>query len=114
MDPLRRGISTVPRGEGESVPGLKPRTVAFHSLSSNLDPADTDILDDVFLKDVFLKVLATDALSLLSVTAGGTKRNGDSSGGSLSADAMRVTFASTAMNLQSGIDGRRQILIKER
>jgi hypothetical protein len=63
---------------------------------------------------VFLKDVITGDLTLISVTAGGVKGNGDSGGGSVSADAARVAFSSTATNLHPSLDGRSQVLVKER
>jgi Tol biopolymer transport system component len=100
------------KGNGMSAVGsvsADGRLVAFSSLSTNLDPADPDLFGDVFLKDVI-----TGDLTLISVTAGGVKGNGDSGGGSVSADAARVAFSSTATNLHPSLDGRSQVLVKER
>jgi Tol biopolymer transport system component len=85
------------------------RLVVFSSGSTNLSSADSDGLADVFLKD-----LATGAVSLLSVRADGVKGDGYSGGGSSSADAARVAFASSATNLYPEATGRSQILVKER
>jgi hypothetical protein len=70
------------------------RTLAFHSDATNLDPADTDELDDVFVKD-----LATGELTLASTSAEGVKGNGESEEPTLSADGSIVAFYSEASNL---------------
>ena len=84
------------------------RLVAFDSISTNLHPADPDSFDDVFLKD-----LTTGALTLISSTAAGQKGNNASGGGSLSADAGRIAFLTSATNLHPSITGRTQIVVKE-
>jgi Tol biopolymer transport system component len=100
------------KGNGMSALGSTSadgRLVAFSSIATNLDPADPDLFGDVFLKD-----LATGDVTLISVTAGGVKGNGDSGGGSVSADGARVAFSSSATNLHPGLDGRSQVLVKQR
>ncbi len=68
--------------------------MAFTADSTNLDPADTDLLEDVYVKD-----LLTGGLVLASTTADGVKGNGDNSGLSLSADGTVLAFTSTSTNL---------------
>jgi Tol biopolymer transport system component len=80
--------------------------VAFTSGATNLDPADTDAVNDVYVKD-----LPTGDLQLASVTAGGVKGNGGTSGtgspfgfggapaAGLSGDGTRVAFFTNATNL---------------
>lgn len=85
------------------------RLVAFDSVSTNLDAADQDNIDDVFLKD-----LAAGGVTLLSVRADGVKGDGHSGAASSSADATRVAFGSGATNLYPQASGRTQILVKER
>jgi hypothetical protein len=68
--------------------------VAFVSQSNNLDPLDTSGVGDVYLKN-----LATNNLTLLSVTSGGTKSNGESNRPDLSADGTAVGFYVNATNL---------------
>ena len=84
------------------------RVVAFDSIATNLHPADPDSFDDVFLKD-----LTSGELTLVSTSAQGVKGNNHSSAGSLSADAGRIAFSSSATNLHPGITGRTQIVVKE-
>jgi uncharacterized repeat protein (TIGR01451 family) len=68
--------------------------VAFTADATNLDPADTDVLEDVYVKD-----LLTGELVLASTTADGVKGNGENSELSLSADGTVLAFTSTATNL---------------
>jgi hypothetical protein len=79
--------------------------VAFTSLATNLDPADTDANWDVYVKD-----LVTGDIALASTSDHGKKANSDSGRTrdpshqnkefmSLSADGRQVTFTSTATNL---------------
>lgn len=67
--------------------------VAFRSRATNLDPADTDALDDVYVKD-----LSTGDITLASTSATGTKGNDVSDNPDLSADGAKVAFASAATN----------------
>ncbi len=69
-------------------------TVAFTSEATNLDPADTDIISDVYVKD-----LASGELTLVSTSDSGVKGNGSSFAPSLSADGSTVAFNSEATNL---------------
>lgn len=66
---------------------------AFVTTSSNLDPADTKTLADVYVKD-----LVTNRLVLASATAQGVVGNSGSTGASISADGTKVAFSSTATN----------------
>lgn len=75
--------------------------VAFQSLASNLDPADTDTLRDVYVKD-----LLTGDISLASTSDEGIKGNDspdsisfETSRNSLSSDGTTVAFESAATNL---------------
>ena len=68
--------------------------IVFTSRATNLDPSDTDDIDDVFIKD-----LLTGATTLVSTAADGTKGNGSSGSPSLSADGSIVVFWSSATNL---------------
>src|SRR5919109_4368132 len=69
--------------------------VAFGSLATNLDPADTDSTHDVYVKD-----LATGNIILASTSDTGTKGSGVEP--SLSADGTVVAFRSSATNLDPG------------
>ena len=70
-------------GSGDSVPSLSEdgTTVAFKSSASNLDPADTDTIPDIYVKS-----LTTGDITLASTSEGGAKGNGESIFSSLSAD----------------------------
>jgi hypothetical protein len=68
--------------------------VAFASVSTNLDPGDTDINRDVYVKD-----LVTGDITLASTSDAGVKGNGDSDRPGLSADGTSVTFQSLATSL---------------
>lgn len=70
------------------------RFVTFTSAATNLDPADTDLVEDVYLKD-----LETGELTLVSTDASGDKGNGASYGPApVSDDGTVVAFASSAGN----------------
>jgi Tol biopolymer transport system component len=68
--------------------------VAFGSGATNLDPADTDVLFDIYLKD-----LVTGDITLASTSDGGAKGDGQSFFPFLSAAGTRVAFESGATNL---------------
>jgi Tol biopolymer transport system component len=70
--------------------------VAF-STQSELTAADTNPRGDVYVRDI-----AAGTTPLASVAAGGGPADGDSFGGSLSADGTRVAFTSMATNLLVG------------
>jgi Tol biopolymer transport system component len=67
--------------------------VAFHSGATNLDPADTDSVHDVYVKD-----LTTGDITLASTSDSGVKGTLSSRWASLSADGTRVAFL-TGSNL---------------
>ena len=88
------------KGIGQSLePSLSKagNRVAFSSDSSNLDPADTD---GVF--DIFVKKLVTGDIVLASITRGGVKGDATSSHADISPNGKRVAFDTTADNLNSG------------
>ena len=68
--------------------------MAFGSTATNLDPADTDALSDIYVKNT-----ATGDVMLVSTTTSGLKGNGDSSHPAISVDGRLVAFQSTATNL---------------
>jgi Tol biopolymer transport system component len=70
--------------------------VVFGSAGDNLDPDDTDRLDDVFVRD-----LATSTTTLVSRATGaaGAKGNANSGISRISADGRTVAFQSNASNL---------------
>jgi Tol biopolymer transport system component len=71
--------------------------VAFLSRATNLDPADTDTLRDVYVKD-----LTSGDITLASTSDTGVKGNADSSDGPLlSADATKAAFFSQSTNLNA-------------
>jgi Tol biopolymer transport system component len=73
------------------------RFVVFDSLASNLVSGDLNGLEDVFVHD-----RETGETTLVSVDSQGTQGNGDSFGGSISADGRFVVFDSLASNLVPG------------
>jgi hypothetical protein len=85
--------------------------VAFGSVATNLDAADTDGIADIYVKN-----LITGNISLVSASDSGMKGNGDSNTGlSLSADARTVAFVSNATNLDpADTNGLRDIYVKDR
>jgi Tol biopolymer transport system component len=100
-------------GNGLSSFGLSAsadgRYVAFASMATNLDPADTDNIVDVYVKD-----LLTGAVRLASVAADGVKGNAISTRPSISADGQRVAFGSAASNLSpDDTDGYFDIFVKD-
>jgi hypothetical protein len=68
--------------------------VAFASISTNLDPADTEGDNDVYVKDI-----GSGDIALASTSDTGVKGNSDSYDASLSVDGSRVAFYSEATNL---------------
>lgn len=68
--------------------------IAFSSGATNLHPADSDPVSDVFVKD-----LSTGDLSLASASSSGIKGNGTSYQISLGGDGIAVAFRSDATNL---------------
>ena len=83
-------------------------TLAFHSVATNLDPADTDQRGDVYVKD-----LSSGSLLLASTSDGGVKGDLSSLEPSLSADASAVAFASQATNLDpADVDSDYDIYVK--
>ncbi len=84
--------------------------VVFHSISSNLDPVDTNGATDVFLHD-----RGTASTSLVSRSSSGAAGNGHSSTGSVSADGRWVAFQSAATNFDpSDTNTFRDIYLRDR
>jgi Tol biopolymer transport system component len=82
--------------------------VGFNSTATNLDPGDTDADADVYVKD-----LVSGNIVLASTADDGTKGNGSSGFGSLSADGGRVAFRSLSTNLDPGdTDAIRDVYVK--
>lgn len=79
------------KGNGASTPGglsADGAALAFWSLATNLDPADTDAEADVYVKD-----LTTGSLTLVSRRSDGSRiGSGWASGPSLSGDGAKVAF----------------------
>ena len=87
------------KGNGESTLGTLARAgnkVAFQSISTNLDPADTDPIDDIYVK-----TLTTGDIVLASVTKAGVKGNGSSGVARISETGKRVAFETLSNNLNS-------------
>jgi hypothetical protein len=86
------------------------RFVAFHSQATNLDPADTDSLRDIFVRD-----LQTDTTTLVSRGTGlaGAKSNGESALPAISDDGNLVAFRSTATNLPGDTDAANDIFLRD-
>jgi uncharacterized repeat protein (TIGR01451 family) len=84
-------------------------SVAFYSSSNNLDPADGDLLPDVFVKD-----LVTGDIVLASTSDAGVKGNNESILPAISGDGGRVAFASKARNLDpADTDTTEDIYVKD-
>lgn len=78
-------------GPGISANGNR---IAFASISTNLDPGDTDSISDVYVK-----TLATGNIFLASTSYSGVKGSQPSADASLSANGSIVAFDSAARNL---------------
>jgi hypothetical protein len=72
------------------------RYVAFPSMGTNLDAADTDTFNDVYVRDV---IANTTTLVSRATGAAGVKSNSGSAGASVSGDGRHVAFGSFATNL---------------
>jgi hemolysin type calcium-binding protein/WD40 repeat protein len=102
-------------GSGGSSISADGTKVAFPSAATNLDPAETDGIIDVYVKD-----LVTGEITLASSSDTGIKGNGNSMGFvfpfgvSLSGDGTKVAFESTATNLDpADTDPTRDIYVKD-
>ncbi len=85
------------------------RLVAFISGATNLHPADTDAVQDIYVKD-----LLTGEVSVVSTTGSGVKGNGNSWDPHIAADGSKVTFYSSASNLDpSDSDTTPDIYVKD-
>jgi len=93
-------------GGGSFVPSISAngRFVVFISQSTNIDPDDTDVKDDVYVRD-----LQTATTLLVGRASGiaGTKSNGNSYFPEISSDGRYVTFYSRGSNL-TPVDGDTQ------
>jgi hypothetical protein len=86
------------------------RFVAFHSVASNLDPADGDTRGDIFLRD--MQANATTLVSRASGAAG-AKANASATQASVSADGRFVSFSSSASNLDPAANGIPNIFVRD-
>ena len=87
------------------------QVVAFASNATNLDPADTDAVGDIFVREP----VAHNTLQLMSTSSTGQKGNGASDRPSLSADGLSVAFHSTATNLHPDDgDASSDVFVKDR
>jgi WD40-like Beta Propeller Repeat len=95
--------------------------VAFWTEATNLDPADTDSVPDVYVKD-----LLTGDITLASTSDNGIKGNGGSQGNAgsgggvgafwgiaLSADGTKVAFVSTSPNLDPAGTTEPELYVKD-
>jgi hypothetical protein len=85
------------------------RWVAFDSTATNLTPADTNSIYDVFLKD-----MDTGTVTLVSTSSAGVQGNSHSSDPYISANGRYVAFTSGATNLVTGdTNGRNDVFVKD-
>jgi hypothetical protein len=92
-------------------PGLSAdgSIVAFHSIATNLDPADTDLIQDAYVKN-----LMSGDIMLVSTSDSQRKGAYDSLDPDLSGDGTRVAFWSTAENLDpADLDGFADVYVKD-
>jgi hypothetical protein len=112
---------TSDRGVKANQPGHDPwlsadgTKVAFWTEATNLDPADTDSVADVYVKD-----LVTGDITLASTSDAGVKGSATSGGGrgafwgvALSADGTKVAFVSAATNLDPASTGEPELYVKD-
>ena len=86
------------------------RFVAFSSRATNLDPADTDIADDVYVRDL---VSATTTL-VSRAGAAGLKGDGASINPTISGDGRSVAFESRATNLDpADVDATADVFVRD-
>jgi uncharacterized repeat protein (TIGR01451 family) len=100
------------KGNGTSGNGIlsgNGKTIVFNSAATNLDPADTTSLFDVYLKN-----LTTGDVVLVSTNDSGVKGNGESFSAIPSADGSKVAFISTATNLDpADTDSLMDVYVKD-
>ena len=89
--PTSSGTSRAPSVSGDGC------IIAFTSLATNLDPLDTDALQDVYVRD-----RCAGTTTVVSRSSGGSKGNDWSYAPHVSADGRFVAFASDASNLVPG------------
>ena len=92
------GAAGVKQNADGFISSLSPagRMVGFSSSATNLDPADGDVLFDVYARD---RIANTTTLVSRATGAAGSKANGDSFSFSASGDGRKVVFESAATNL---------------
>jgi hypothetical protein len=84
-------------------------SVAFTSRATNLDPADTDFIDDVYVKNI-----VTGDITLASISRFGLKGDQNSLASAISADGSKLAFSSVATNLHpSDTDSTQDVYVKE-
>jgi len=86
------GVKGNGASEGPSI-SADGSKVAFRFNGTNLDPADTDTIGDVYVKSL------TGNITLASTSGSGVKSNGLSYAADLSGDGSKVAFVSYATNL---------------
>lgn len=96
-DDAKRGAGISLYSSGEPSISDDGRKVAFSSDWPDMTPGDTNAAQDVYLRDLDL-----DTTVRVSVATGGAEADGASARPSLSADAARVAFQSSATNLVAG------------
>ena len=123
---LNRGLTTVVSVASDGTQGNRdsfdPRIsadgnlVAFDSEATNLDPADTDSIRDIFVRVSGLAAgTGTDYTVLVSKASDGTKGNGDSFVRWISEYGRFVTFMSDADNLvEDDTNGVRDVFVHDR
>lgn len=87
------------------------RYVVFYSIATNLDPADSDSVADVYVRD-----LQTNTTTLVSRATGaaGAKGNGDSIAPEISADGRYVVWDSRSTNIDSAdTDTYRDVYVRD-
>jgi len=85
------------------------RFATYVSEGTNLVPADSNGVQDVFVHE-----LATSVTTRVSVASGGGQSNGFSTGTGISADGRYVSMASTATNLVQGDVGFSDVFLHDR
>ena len=95
------GVAGAGGNNGSGAPAVNQdgRYVAFTSASTNFDPDDADLVNDIYVRDT---VAFTTALVSRASGAAGVKGNGDSFASAISADGRYVAFRSIANNLVPG------------
>jgi Tol biopolymer transport system component len=104
------GQTTGGGGSWEPTVSQDGRFVAFWSDATNLDPADTDPIYDIFVRD-----RTGGTTELISVASDETKGNGYSYSPSISGEGRYVAFHSSATNLVAGDNnGRQDVFVRDR